>query len=141
MNYLYLLLISFISATILPMGSEAFLLYTISINLNLYLLFLIATFGNSFGSILNYWLGLKGEEYLLSHKMVKKDKILKGKKFFDKYGGWSILMSWLPIIGDPLTFVAGMLKYDLKKFIVLVVLAKGGRYLFLILSYQFFSNH
>ncbi len=123
------------------MGSEALLLYDLSINLNLYLLFIFATFGNSLGSIVNYWLGLKGEEYLLSRKMIKQDKINKGKKFFDKYGGFSILMSWVPIIGDPITFVAGMLKYNLKKFIVLVILAKGGRYLFIILSYQFFTNN
>ena len=57
--------------------------------------------------------------------------ILKSKSYFDKYGSISLLFSWLPIIGDPITFVAGILKYDLKKFIVLVVIAKLSRYLFI----------
>ena len=56
---------------------------------------------------------------------------LGGKSYFDKYGSISLLFSWLPIIGDPITFVAGILKYDLKKFIVLVVIAKLSRYLFI----------
>jgi len=138
MNYLYLFFIALISATILPMGSEALLLYDISIDLNIYLLFLSATFGNSLGSLINYWLGLKGEEYLLNHNVIKEKHINKGKKYFDKYGGYSLLLSWVPIIGDPITFVAGMLQYNLKKFIILIIIAKGSRYLFLIVSYKFF---
>ncbi|MCD4757252.1 MAG: DedA family protein [Arcobacteraceae bacterium] len=138
MNYLYLFFIALISATILPMGSEALLLYDISIDLNIYLLFLSATFGNSLGSLINYWLGLKGEEYLLNHNVIKEKHINKGKKYFDKYGGYSLLLSWVPIIGDPITFVAGMLQYNLKRFIILIIIAKGSRYLFLIISYKFF---
>ena len=140
MSYIYLFFIALISATIFPMGSEALLLYDISINLNIYLLFLSATFGNSLGSIINYWLGLKGEEYLVSRNLIKENHILKGKNYFDKFGGYSLLLSWMPIIGDPITFVAGMLRYNLKKFILLVVIAKGSRYLFLIVSYKFFVN-
>ena len=140
MNYIYLFFISLISATIFPMGSEALLLYDISINLNLYLLFFFATFGNSLGSLINYWLGLKGEEYLVSHKVLKEKHITKAKNYFDRFGGYSLLLSWVPIIGDPITFVAGMLKYNLKKFIFLVVIAKASRYLFLIISYKFFTN-
>ncbi len=140
MNYLYLFFIALISATILPMGSEALLLYNISIDLNIYLLFLSATFGNSLGSLINYWLGLKGEEYLLNHNVIKEKHINKGKKYFDKYGGYSLLLSWVPIIGDPITFVAGMLQYNLKKFIILIIIAKGSRYLFLIVSYKFFVS-
>lgn len=140
MNYLYLFFIALISATILPMGSEALLLYNISIDLNIYLLFLSATFGNSLGSLINYWLGLKGEEYLLNHNVIKEKHINKGKKYFDKYGGYSLLLSWVPIIGDPITFVAGILQYNLKRFIILIIIAKGSRYLFLIVSYKFFVS-
>ena len=57
--------------------------------------------------------------------------IIKFKEFFDKYGGYTLLLSWVPIIGDPITFIAGILKYDLKKFIILVVIAKFLRYVFL----------
>ena len=59
--------------------------------------------------------------------------ILKLKTYLDKYGFVCLLFSWLPIIGDPLTFVAGILKYDLKKFIIIVTIAKFLRYLFITL--------
>ena len=68
MDYLYLLLTSFISATLFPLGSEAVLLFNLSNGLNVYYLLLVATFGNSLGSLVNYWLGLKGEQYLVEKK-------------------------------------------------------------------------
>jgi len=141
MNYLYLFFIALISATLLPMGSEALLLYDLSIELNLYLLLLSATLGNSIGSIINYYLGLKGEEYLISKKMIKEQQIVTAKKYFDKYGSFSLLLSWVPIIGDPITFIAGVVKYNIRKFIVLIIIAKGGRYLFVIASYYLYTNN
>ena len=131
MIYLILFLSAFISATLFPLGSEALLIYDIKEGYNIYFLVIVATIGNSLGSILNYFLGLKGEEYLVEKKLINEKVILKSKSYFDKYGSISLLFSWLPIIGDPITFVAGILKYDLKKFIVLVVIAKLSRYLFI----------
>lgn len=139
MEYLYLFLTAFISATLFPMGSEAVLLYDLTLNLNIYLLFFVATFGNSLGSIVNYWLGFKGEEYLVEKKVLNEKKILKAQKYFDRYGGYSLLLSWVPIIGDPITFIAGVVKYNFKKFVLLVIIAKGGRYFFLIASYHYYT--
>lgn len=133
MTYLILFVTAFISATLFPLGSEALLIYDINLGHNLYLLLFFATFGNSLGSVVNYFLGLKGEEYLINKKLLNEKYILKAKSYFDKYGAWSILFSWLPIIGDPITFVAGVLKYDFKKFLILVIIAKFSRYLFLVL--------
>jgi membrane protein YqaA with SNARE-associated domain len=133
MTYLILFITSFISATLFPLGSEALLIYDINLGHNIYLLLFFATFGNSLGSVVNYFLGLKGEEYLINKKLLNEKYILKAKSYFDKYGAWSILFSWLPIIGDPITFVAGVLKYDFKKFLILVIIAKFSRYLFLVL--------
>lgn len=133
MIYLILFITAFISATLFPLGSEALLIYDINLGHNIYLLLFFATFGNSLGSVVNYFLGLKGEEYLINKKLLNEKYILKAKSYFDKYGAWSILFSWLPIIGDPITFVAGVLKYDFKKFLILVIIAKFSRYLFLVL--------
>jgi membrane protein YqaA with SNARE-associated domain len=130
-TYLILLFSAFISATLFPLGSEALLIYDIKEGYNIYLLMLVATIGNSLGSLLNYFLGLKGEEYLVEKKLLNEKMIIKSKTYFDKYGSVCLLFSWLPIIGDPITFVAGILKYDLKKFIVLVLIAKLSRYLFI----------
>ena len=132
MIYLVLFTTAFISATLFPLGSEALLIYDITQGHNIYLLLFFATLGNSLGSVINYFLGLKGEEYLLNKKLVNEKYILKAKIYFDKYGLWSILFSWLPIIGDPITFVAGILKYDFKKFLILVIISKFSRYLFIV---------
>ena len=133
MVYFILFSTAFISATLFPLGSEALLIYDITQGHNIYLLLFFATLGNSLGSVVNYFLGLKGEEYLINKKLLNEKYIIKAKTYFDKYGAWSILFSWLPIIGDPITFVAGILKYDFKKFLILVVVAKFSRYLFLVL--------
>lgn len=131
MIYLILFFSAFISATLFPLGSEALFIYDINEGYNIYLLLFFATIGNSLGSIFNYFLGLKGEEYLIRKKLLSEKMILKSKVYFDKYGFYCLLFSWLPIIGDPLTFVAGSLKYDLKKFVIIVTIAKFLRYLFI----------
>ena len=78
--------------------------------------------------MLNYWLGLKGEAYLERKGHVSVEKMEKARGFFAKYGGWSLLLSWVPIIGDPLTFIAGVLRYNFKWFSLIVFVAKGLRY-------------
>ena len=133
MTYLILFISAFASATLLPLGSEALLVYNINQGFNIYYLLFIATLGNSLGSVLNYYLGLKGEEYLVNKKLINEKYINLSKKYFDKYGVICILFAWLPIIGDPITFVAGILKYNFKIFLVLVVISKLSRYLFIAL--------
>lgn len=133
MTYLILFISAFASATLLPLGSEALLIYDIKAGYNIYLLLFFATLGNSLGSVLNYYLGLKGEEYLVKKKFVNEKYINLSKKYFDKYGAICILFAWLPIIGDSITFVAGVLRYDFRKFLVLVVISKFSRYLFIAL--------
>ena len=132
MTYLTLFMTALISATLFPLGSEALLIYDIKEGYNIYLLLLFATLGNSLGSVINYYMALKGEEYLLEKKVLSEKHIIKGKFYFDKYGSWIILLSWLPIVGDTITFVAGLLKYDFKKFLILVTISKLSRYLVLV---------
>lgn len=138
MNYLILFLTAFISATLFPLGSEALLLSLLYQDYSIILLLIFASTGNILGSIVNYYLGLKGEEYLENKKLITTAQISRYKKYFDQWGGYSLLLSWMPIIGDPLTFIAGILKYDFKKFLFFVSLAKFGRYLFLILIWENF---
>ncbi|MGA1940114.1 YqaA family protein [Arcobacter sp. YIC-310] len=133
MVYLTLFISALVSATLIPFGSEALLIYDIKEGYNLYLLLFFATFGNSLGSIINYFLGLKGEQFLVKKKLLNEKRVLNTKNYFDKYGAWCILLSWVPIIGDPITFIAGVLKFNLKLFILLVVIAKFSRYAFIAL--------
>jgi len=134
MSYISIFFVSFISATLLPMGSEALFLLLLEKS-NPIALWLFASIGNSLGSLVNYIIGRKGVEYLLKKKYVKERYFKKGKSYFDKYGGYSLLLSWVPIIGDPLTFVAGSAKYNIKKFILIVFFAKSFRYFIIMYLY------
>jgi membrane protein YqaA with SNARE-associated domain len=127
--YLYLLFSAFLSATLLPLGSEALLILYIKDGYSLELLLLFATTGNSLGSLLNYFIGLKGEKFLKSKSYISESRFQKSKTTFNRYGGYSLLLSPLPVIGDPLTLFAGLMRYNLLKFILIVTTAKFVRYL------------
>jgi len=133
MVYITLFTVAFLSATLLPLGSEALLLYDISQDHTVLLLWIVATVGNTLGAMLNYWLGLKGEAYLERKGHLSDEKMKKARNMFDKYGEWTLLLSWAPVIGDPLTFIAGVLRYDFKMFGIIVFAAKGLRYAVIIL--------
>jgi len=139
MVYITLFFSALISATLFPMGSEALLIYDITQNHNLFLLLFFATFGNVLGSCINYYFGLKGEEFLEEKKYIKKEKMQYYKEKFDRFGGYSLLLSWMPLIGDPVTFIAGVLKYPFKYFLFFVFIAKLGRYLILALGVVYFK--
>ena len=132
MVYLTLFVVSFLAATLLPLGSEALLIYDMTLGYSLFYLWLVASVGNTLGSMVNYWLGLKGEGYLEKKGHISHKKMAKARKSFSKYGGWTLLLSWVPIIGDPLTFIAGILNYNFKYFTALVFVAKSLRYAALI---------
>jgi len=134
-NYLSLFLASFASATLLPGGSEALFVYLLSEQLNLFLLLLIATLGNTLGSFVNYVLGKYASTFALSKGYMSEKQLQKASALFETYGAWSLLFSWLPIIGDPLTFVAGIVRYAWWKFIIIVSFAKLARYSFVYLGF------
>jgi len=95
-----------------------------------YLVF-FASLGNILGSVLNWYLGL----YFLKFKNKKwfpfnENQIKKVSKSFLEYGKWSLLLSWVPFIGDVLTLVAGMFRVPLYQFVVIVSVAKVSRYIF-----------
>ena len=136
MIYLILFFVAFTSATLLPLGSEALLLYDASQEESIWLLWLVATAGNTLGALFNYWLGLKGEAYLERKGYLDKEKMHHAHAHFEKWGGWVLLLSWMPVIGDPLTFAAGVLKYNVYSFFIIVAVAKGLRYAALLLTFS-----
>ena len=129
--YLSLFSLSFFVATIIPFGSEAYLASLIILNkYNVILLLFSASAGNILGSVFNWVCGYYSG-YLIKKKWfpIKQTKIDKASSFFSKYGKWSLLISWVPFLGDPLTFVAGTLKYSFFSFLLLVSIGKIGRYI------------
>lgn len=135
MSFLSLFLTSFASATLLPGGSEALFVYLLSEHLNPILLLVVATIGNTLGSFVNYILGKYATDFALSKGYMKEKHLQKATSLFEKYGAWSLLFSWLPIIGDPLTFVAGIVRYAWWKFLIIVCFAKLARYIFVYLGF------
>jgi membrane protein YqaA with SNARE-associated domain len=129
--YLSLFSISFLAATVLPFSSELTLAGSISTsNYDNLLLLVVASFGNVLGSVFNWSLGFYSRN--LSTKKwfpFKKTQIERSSKWFSKFGKWSLLFAWLPIVGDPLTFVAGLLRVRFLDFIILVAIGKVSRYL------------
>ena len=132
--YSSLFLSSFLAATLIPAQSEAILSFQLASNKeDLIYLVLLATFGNVLGALVNWYLG----KFFIHYKEkkwfpIKADKLEKGEKFYKKYGRVSLLLSWMPIIGDPITLVAGILKEPLWSFLILVTIAKGLRYIFVV---------
>ncbi len=133
-SYFQLLIISFLAATILPLSSELVLsTMLLTDSFDKYLLLVVASFGNIFGSSVNWYLGKK----ILIFKdkkwfPVNEKQIAKSEMYFKKYGIWSILLAWVPIIGDPLTVIAGILRVKFFTFLLLVSISKTSRYIFLI---------
>ena len=121
------------SATLLPGSSEAMLLALLANGHGAPLaLIAVATAGNVLGSVVNWALGrlLSG---MRSHRWFPIDErsYRRASAWYERHGAWSLLLSWLPVIGDPLTVVAGALRVGLLRFLVLVTLGKGARYLFI----------
>ena len=131
MIYLSLFFISFLAATILPFSSELTLAGLISTsNYDNLLLLVVASFGNVLGSVFNWSLGFYSRN-LTTKKWFsfKETQIERSSKWFSKFGKWSLLFAWVPIVGDPLTFVAGLLRVRFLDFIILVAIGKVSRYL------------
>ena len=131
MIYLSLFFISFLAATVLPFSSELTLAGLISTsNYDNLLLLVVASFGNVLGSVFNWSLGFYSRN-LTTKKWFpfKETQIERSSKWFSKFGKWSLLFAWVPIVGDPLTFVAGLLRVRFLDFIILVAIGKVSRYL------------
>lgn len=130
-SHISLLIVSFLAATILP-GSSEILLATLAFNnpSDRPVLFAIATFGNTAGAAVNWALG-KWFMHLSDRRWfpVSPKHVEAASGWFRKYGTWSLLFSWLPIVGDPLTVVAGALRVRFLPFLVLVAIGKAVRYL------------
>lgn len=129
-GYLGLFFAAFGAATLLPLQSEAVL---VGLLLNgehgLWWLLAVATFGNVLGSLLNWWLGRSIERFRERRWFpVSPVHLEKARTHYQRYGHWSLLLSWVPIIGDPLTLVAGVLREPMGRFLLIVTFAKGARY-------------
>ena len=131
--YVGLFAAAFLAATILPAQSEALLVgLLLAGEQPAVLLITVASAGNVLGSAMNWLLG-RGIERFSDRRWfpVKATALERANNWYRRWGKWSLLLSWAPIIGDPLTVAAGVLREPFPIFLLLVTVAKAGRYLLL----------
>lgn len=130
-GYAGLFLAALGAATLLPLQSEVMLVGLLLGDQHLaWILVLTAASGNTLGSTINWLLGLYVERF--QHKRwfpASEARLAKARRSYHRYGRWSLLLSWVPIIGDPLTVIAGIMREPLWSFLPIVALAKTVRYL------------
>ena len=138
LGYPGLFLAALVAATLLPAQSELLLLAMLaSGRFDPALLLLVASLGNVLGSTINWALG----RFLAHHRdarwfPVSKTAMLRAERRYRRFGELSLLLSWLPVIGDPLTVLAGVMRLAWWRALLWIVLAKGARYALLIVMAQ-----
>ena len=133
--YLTLFSIAFLAATIFPFSSEVVLAGLSATSGEKIPLLVVASFGNVLGSSFNWVLG-KYTRNLETKKWFpfSTNQLQKASFWFTKYGKWSLLFAWLPIIGDPLTFIAGVVRLRFVPFLIFVTIGKVSRYILIIIG-------
>lgn len=135
--YAGLFSIAFLAATLLPAQSEAALVGLLALDRYPVLqLLTVASVGNVLGSCLNYSIGRFFTNSKWMQRLVSDAQRDRAEQYYKRYGRWSLLASWLPIVGDPLTVVAGILRENLFYFVILVTIAKVGRYIVVLAIHQ-----
>jgi membrane protein YqaA with SNARE-associated domain len=135
--YAGLFVAAFLAATVIPAQSEGLLVALLAQgSYDPWALIGVASVGNVLGSIVNWWLG-RGIERFKDRRWfpVSEQALSRAQARYARYGRWSLLLSWVPIIGDPITVVAGVMRERLWIFTLLVGAAKTLRYVFLAYAY------
>jgi len=122
--------VAFAAATLFPLQSEAALIALLRAGEHpVWLLVAVASVGNVLGSVVNWALGRSIERYRDRPWFpASPESLARAQGWYRRWGRWSLMLSWAPFIGDPLTVVAGVLREPLPMFLLFVTLAKTGRY-------------
>ena len=130
----FLFITAFAAATILPMSSEVVLgALAASGTSERAVLLVVATGGNTLGAVVNWAIGRYAASWRGRLLSLEEAKFERASRWFQRWGIWCLLFSWLPVIGDPLTLAAGALRTPLVSFVLLVLVGKAARYLFVLL--------
>ena len=128
-GYPALFLLSFLAATLIPLGSEWLVVTMLLDRHHPGLTVAVATAGNYLGAVTSYLIGISGSAFL-THRLLRLDQATtdRAERLFGRYGSWSLLFTWVPLVGDPLCLVGGVLKVPFLRFSLLVAAGKAGRY-------------
>ncbi len=129
MHYLSVFVSSFLSATLVPFASEIALTAALVAGANLYGVVVSAIVGNTSGAAVNWILGRYIERWRDKPWFpANRRQLEKASAWFKKYGIWSLLLAWMPLVGDALTVVAGLMRVPFAPFLILVGIGKTLRY-------------
>lgn len=129
-GYPALFLLSFLASTLVPLGSEWLLAVLLISHHDPLAVVLVATAGNTTGALTTYAIGLWGGPYLVQRVLrISQESQQRAERCFNRYGSWALLLSWVPILGDPLCLAGGVLKTGIWRFVLLVAVGKFLRYL------------
>ena len=121
-------IITTVSATLLPLGSEPVVFGLIKLNPELFWpTILVATVGNTLGGAISWWMGY-GVELAYESMAHHKPHELRALKWLERFGPKGCLLSWLPIVGDPLCAVAGWLRLPFWPCVFYMAIGKFLRY-------------
>lgn len=129
-SLLALFLLGFLAATLLPLGSEWLLAGMVIAGQPFWSCVLLATLGNTLGACTSYGLGRWGADWMIEKLLrITEQRRLRAEQFCRRYGSWGLLLSWLPVIGDPLCLAGGVMNIPFGRFLAAVAAGKFGRYL------------
>ena len=139
--FLGLFLSAFLAATLVPAQSELGLGYlVINTNYPMALLVMVASLGNTTGAIINWFIGQGiGKSVMHLEKIKTSPRYSTIIIWYEKYGLWTLFLSWVPVIGDPITVISGIFNVPLKTFLPVVALAKTSRYILIAIFAENFS--
>jgi membrane protein YqaA with SNARE-associated domain len=124
-----LFVLSFVASTLLPLGSEWLLVLLIINGHSMESVVTVATIGNYLGACTTYIIGIWGSQFVIT-KILRMDEndLARAHVLYRKYGSWSLLFSWLPVVGDPLCLLGGLFKIRFIRYSALVFSGKLARY-------------
>lgn len=128
-GYLALFLLSFLASTLVPLGSEWLLVALLINGHDPATTVAVATVGNMLGAYTTFWIGSYGGPFLVGRVLRISDEARqRAERLYARYGSWSLLFSWVPVVGDPLCLIGGILRVHFLKFTLLVFSGKLARY-------------
>jgi len=132
-GYLSLFVVSFLAATVVPLGSEWLLVALLAERLHPGLLLASATTGNVLGALTTWAIGVWGGPFLMETVLRIDPKAqARARSVYRRWGRWSLLFAWVPVIGDPLCLMGGLFRIPFFWFALLVFIGKLARYAFII---------
>jgi membrane protein YqaA with SNARE-associated domain len=128
-GYVSLFFMSLLASTLIPLGSEWLLVMMLAGGYDPFSVVAVATVGNYLGAVVTYLIGIGGGSWLIERVMrVSPEQQERARDYYQRFGVYSLLFSWLPMVGDPLCLVGGMLKINFGLFSLLVAAGKLARY-------------